>query len=61
MPIYEYKCTDCGEKFEVVQQDIFNPIRPKCPKCKSEKARRVYSASPRISSSEPPRQTSGFG
>ncbi|MDO8579093.1 MAG: zinc ribbon domain-containing protein [Dehalococcoidales bacterium] len=38
MPIYEYKCNDCNEKFEVTQ-NVFHLESPKCPKCKSEKTR----------------------
>jgi putative FmdB family regulatory protein len=60
MPVYEYKCNDCDDKFEV-KQSFFHSERPKCPKCQSDKTRRVFSASPRISSCDPPQQSSGFG
>ena len=32
MPLYEYRCINCGETFEVIQK--FNqPLLEKCPKC----------------------------
>jgi len=34
MPIYEYKCTRCGYKFEVLQK--MNEPLPTCPKCSGE-------------------------
>jgi putative FmdB family regulatory protein len=32
MPIYEYKCTKCGNKVEVLQKAKDKPLE-KCPKC----------------------------
>jgi len=32
MPIYEYRCLDCGEEFEVIQKVSARPLR-KCRKC----------------------------
>jgi putative FmdB family regulatory protein len=32
MPTYEYKCSDCGEKFDEVQK-ITEPPLTKCPFC----------------------------
>ncbi len=32
MPLYEYRCMNCGETFEIIQK--FNqPLLEKCPKC----------------------------
>jgi putative FmdB family regulatory protein len=43
MPVYEYKCEDCGEKFEVTR-GFFEKEKPsKCPKCGSGKVQKVYS------------------
>ncbi len=43
MPVYEYKCKKCGEKFELRRG--FFQIRGliKCPKCGSEDAERIFS------------------
>ncbi|MFH1086975.1 MAG: zinc ribbon domain-containing protein [Chloroflexota bacterium] len=45
MPTYEYECAECGEKFEI-RRGIFSKAadKPQCPKCKSERTRRVISA-----------------
>ena len=32
MPLYEYKCSDCGSSFEVLQK-VNEPRLTKCPKC----------------------------
>jgi len=42
MPIYEYKCTKCGNEFEelVSSQDELPP----CPKCESKKVEKLMSA-----------------
>ncbi|HBC45998.1 MAG TPA: hypothetical protein DCZ43_03025 [candidate division Zixibacteria bacterium] len=43
MPIYEYKCHKCGEKFEIftLSQSDTSVI---CPKCGSENIERVMSS-----------------
>jgi putative FmdB family regulatory protein len=33
MPIYEYKCTGCGQEFETL---VLAGTVPSCPSCKSE-------------------------
>jgi putative FmdB family regulatory protein len=43
MPIYEYECTKCGKKFELVLTSIRQKAEPQCPKCKSRKARKLVS------------------
>ena len=35
MPIYDYKCLDCGEDFELII--LRNSDPPACPSCKSAK------------------------
>ena len=32
MPLYEYKCRDCGSTFEYMQK-ASDPPKKKCPKC----------------------------
>ncbi len=36
MPIYEYECQKCKHGLEIMQR-ITDPVKKKCPKCKSEK------------------------
>lgn len=42
MPTYEYKCLDCGTRFEEFQQ-ITDPPISSCPKC-SGKVKKLISA-----------------
>lgn len=32
MPLYEYQCTKCGERTEIIQR-VSDPPQPQCPKC----------------------------
>ncbi len=32
MPLYEYQCTVCGHRFEVIQKFSDRPVK-KCPQC----------------------------
>lgn len=46
MPIYEYECTRCGEKFEEfcrLNDDKKTGAEITCPKCGSNLVERVYS------------------
>ena len=43
MPIYEYKCKDCGSKFEVLKRMSENGNEI-CPKCSSKKVKRLISS-----------------
>ena len=37
MPVYEYRCRRCGERFNRVEPiDEHGTRRPACPKCKGE-------------------------
>ena len=42
MPIFEFKCKECGEKFEKL---LFSSDKDKikCPKCNSENVSKVFS------------------
>ena len=42
MPLYEYKCTKCGNKFEKIESVSASEIK-KCPKC-GARAERVLNA-----------------
>jgi putative FmdB family regulatory protein len=41
MPIYEYRCSACGHKFELIQR-FSDPPRAECPRCGGE-AHRIIS------------------
>ena len=43
MPIYEYKCGECGEKFELRRSMSDSDKDIECPKCKKKAAKRVFS------------------
>jgi putative FmdB family regulatory protein len=55
MPIYEYQCIKCGEKFEVRQSIGEDGAKLNCPKCNAGNPKRLFSSffSPSSSSSEP--------
>lgn len=40
MPIYEYKCSDCGEDFEKL---VFGNPEIACPKCNSKTVKKKFS------------------
>ena len=40
MPIYDYKCKECGYTFEVMQS-MSAKLQKKCPKCKKNKLIRL--------------------
>lgn len=43
MPIYEYQCQNCGQRFELYRsfKESHDPV--KCPNCSSEAVERVIS------------------
>ena len=43
MPIYEYRCDQCGHQFEVLQKISDAPVK-NCPKCNSNNPRSLVSA-----------------
>ncbi|GMR06250.1 MAG: hypothetical protein BMS9Abin25_0835 [Gammaproteobacteria bacterium] len=44
MPIYEYKCEECGHQLEVIQKFSDEPLT-ECPKCEKEALKKMVSAS----------------
>jgi putative FmdB family regulatory protein len=44
MPIYEYQCKDCGNKFSRLQNVGATGEGVHCPKCEAENVERVLSA-----------------
>jgi len=43
MPMYEYRCQDCGERFEQFRWLSEADARTQCPACRSERVEREYS------------------
>ncbi|MBN1351815.1 zinc ribbon domain-containing protein [candidate division KSB1 bacterium] len=44
MPIYEYRCHNCGFIFEEFQSIKADPAQTKCPKCGEQRSERLLSA-----------------
>ena len=56
MPLYEYKCKECGEISEILVGSVPSDAELKCESCNSSKVERILSvpASPVIKGSSPP-------
>ncbi|MFH1383228.1 MAG: zinc ribbon domain-containing protein [Chloroflexota bacterium] len=54
MPVYEYKCNACGEKFEIQRSMCDSDKETKCPKCGSKDCQKVYSLSGQNPASKAP-------
>jgi len=44
MPIYEYDCMNCSERFSVLQSIICGKNETKCPQCGSDKVKKMMSS-----------------
>jgi putative FmdB family regulatory protein len=44
MPLYEYRCTECGEEFEKMVRFSEANQNPACPSCQSQETRKKISA-----------------
>lgn len=43
MPIYEYRCRQCAEKFETFVRNSAAAAEVECPKCHSSEVKKVFS------------------
>jgi putative FmdB family regulatory protein len=43
MPIYEYICQDCGEKYDKFVRSSLAKVELECPKCGSAKGKKAFS------------------
>ncbi|HEY5789711.1 MAG TPA: zinc ribbon domain-containing protein [Gammaproteobacteria bacterium] len=43
MPIYEYRCGNCGHELEAIQK-ISDPVLVECPSCQRQSLQRLISA-----------------
>jgi putative FmdB family regulatory protein len=51
MPVFEYKCSSCNTKFEILHKSSINQDEVSCPDCDSKKITKLFSTfSPSIHS-----------
>jgi putative FmdB family regulatory protein len=43
MPIYEYRCEECDEDFELFVRSASQKANPVCPKCGSKRVKKAVS------------------
>jgi putative FmdB family regulatory protein len=43
MPIYEYQCRECDERFEVIMRSRDDESGLECPKCRARNVQKVMS------------------
>ncbi len=43
MPIFEYRCENCGSKYDVLHKSSVNQEEVTCPKCNSTKSKKLLS------------------
>jgi putative FmdB family regulatory protein len=43
MPVYEYRCAECGEKFELFLRSATQKATLTCPKCGSSEVKKALS------------------
>jgi len=44
MPVFEYKCSDCNTKFELLHKSKSTDESITCPKCKSTNTNKLFSS-----------------
>ncbi len=44
MPVFEYRCSDCNTKFEVLHKSQHSDEKVNCPKCSSESNKKLFSS-----------------
>jgi len=44
VPIYEFKCKECGHEFELIMRASANKEEVTCPKCHAKNPERLMSA-----------------
>ncbi len=52
MPIYEYRCNECGKVSSFLVLRIRDPFQPKCKRCQSTEMTRLISRVARVRSEE---------
>jgi putative FmdB family regulatory protein len=44
MPLFEYRCSDCDSKFEILHKSQNNDYKVECPECKSAEVKKLISS-----------------
>ncbi|RPI75409.1 MAG: zinc ribbon domain-containing protein [Ignavibacteriales bacterium] len=44
MPLFEYKCTKCSIRFEILHKSVSNIEEVKCPECHSTEIKKLLSS-----------------
>lgn len=52
MPVYEYKCSECETKFEVLHKSTVRQDDVSCPNCNSVKNKKLFSSFSSLISSD---------
>ncbi len=52
MPIYEYRCQDCGRVSSFIVLSLRSPFHPECKRCQSRKMTKLISRVARVRSEE---------
>ena len=52
MPVFEYKCNDCGSKYDMFHKSSLKQEEVSCPRCGSAKNKKLFSAFATANSSE---------
>lgn len=61
MPLYEYRCRDCGDRFEVLQRLGEGAEKLECPRCGAGRPERALSTFATASGSGSTRTAGGCG
>lgn len=52
MPLYQYDCSGCGKRVEILFRSVTTTKKPACPECGSKKLTKVMSRVARIKSTK---------
>ena len=61
MPLYEYSCADCSDKFDVLTSYANRDLKQVCPTCESTKTKVMISSFAAFGSSESGKEPVSLG
>ncbi len=44
MPVFEYQCKDCNDKYEIYHKSLSSQEKIECPSCGSEQSKKLFSS-----------------